>query len=420
MSEDQLITEEYLSQLDFEKAQSLEVDGKFAEAEEMYRELLKQAKSVGVQDSIMLRIQKLRSRQDLEDESDAEDAKGEFSFEVSARKFSDIIGYRRHKRILKRIIGTPVTKADAYDRFKLAKSTGIIFYGAPGTGKTILAKAVSGELGIPIATIKVSEILSKHVGESEKKIAIAFKEAKAEQPSIIFFDEIDVLGMSRDKTSSEGTGAEIRSTITELLTQISDLYEDHDTKVFVVGATNLPWDVDTALTRSGRIEHFIYMKPPSFADRKRIFDYYLENNLTMHEGKYAFTNNWLLAAATARYSAADIEKVVKMAKLRVIDEGKRLTIRTRDIQRILRDRDFGRSSLDEWYQKVKHAYISTEKTSIQRTGFMGLRRQKTKTKEEGKLNKAELKIYKPMINDIRSRMRWWGITSLGRYIAKVI
>ena len=421
MVEGNLITEGYISDMDFKEAQRLEGEGQYDEAEEAYKELLERSRNVQMQDAIMQRIKQMREKQEFaEDEKKDEETEEIFNWEISKRHFVDIIGYQRHKKILRRIIGMPTQRPEAYDRFKLAQSTGIIFYGAPGTGKTALAQAVSGELGIQLATIKVSEILSKHVGESEKKIAQAFAEARRKQPAILFFDEIDVLGMSRDKTSSEGTGAEIRSTITELLTQISDLYKDKGTRIFIIGATNLPWDVDSALTRSGRIEHFIYMTPPSLMDRMKILAYYLDYKTD----KYArITKGELLtlAVATTRYSAADIEKVVKMAKLKVIEKrGVGSFITKRDIQQVLRDPDIGRSSLDEWYQKVKHAYISTEKTSVQRSGFLGLKRQKVKTKEQGKLNKAELNIYKPLINDIKRNMRWWHPTNAIRFIAKVI
>ncbi len=414
------ISEEYIFELDFSKAQELEAQGKYEEAEKQYRHLLLKAKSVKVQDNIIERIRKMKEKQDIvEDEEDRQEAATIYDFKISKRKFDDVIGYKKHKRIFQRVIGLPLKNDEGFVHFNLSKSTGIILYGPPGTGKTSLVQALSGEFQLPMLAVKVSDILSPHVGEAEEKIRTAFEEAEAKQPAILFFDEIDLLGMERGKGSTEGTGAEQRSTITEMLQQISDVHDDKTTKVFIIGATNMPWDIDVALTRSGRIEHFFYIRPPNLKERIDIFKYYLE----LGKKDYAKISKFgmlQLGIASIRYSGADIEKIVTQSKLMVLEKkGSSALITKGDILRIIRDKDLGRSSLEEWYMKAKAVYIKSSKVSVQRTGFLGRKKQKIRTEEQGKLNEADIKIFKPIIKDIKRTMRWWKLNTLIKFFARL-
>ena len=138
------------------------------------------------------------------------------------------------------------------------------------------------------------------------------------------------------------------------------------------------------------------------------------------ESKYTFKANLsLLALATIRYSPADIEKVCTVVKKAAIKNGKYL-ITTRDVQRVLKDKNEGISSLDEWVLKAKDTYIKKSKTVVHHTGFMGLKKEKERVEESGKMSGGELKTYKPLINYIKRTMRWWTLSNVVRRMARGI
>ena len=385
--------------------------GDFRGALVTYRQALKHADPSEYQ-MLLDKIREARERAAAAPKpSPLEKAKEELRFTKYPVKFSDVIGYARQKKLAKRIIELPTKQPGLFTHFKVAKSTGIILYGPPGTGKTLFAKAISGEFGIPMKDIFISDILDKLVGGSEKNMRDAFKDAKSVQPSILFFDELDALGSSRE-SANEFTNNDIKNTINEFLKQTSELHDNKEHQVFVIGATNLPWLIDSAIKRSGRLEHTIYMGPPGLLERRKLFAYYLP---AKKEGTRVSLLH--LAMATIRYSQADIEKVCAGAKRRAIEQG-RSYIRTRDILNVLKDKSEGVSSLDEWVLTAQKTYLKSEKTTIQHSGFLGLKRDKVRTEETGKLSAGELKLYKPLINSLKSQKRWWHISNFIRYCAR--
>jgi SpoVK/Ycf46/Vps4 family AAA+-type ATPase len=125
----------------------------------------------------------------------------------------------------------------------------------------------------------------------------------------------------------------------------------------------------------------------------------------------------MLSLATCRYSGADIEKVCTGAKRRAI-EADRGYVTTHDIQKVIRDKQEGASSLDSWVLQASKTYIKSSKTITHRTGFMGWRKKKEKIEEQGKLTDGELKVYKPLISNIKSNLRWWWAVNCIRFIAQ--
>lgn len=411
MADARVIDEEYIANLDYAEARRQEETENYAKAERLYRKALLHIPSTEAQQAIIDKIRSLRELQKKPKKDTA--AERQFKFEQSAKTFADIIGYGRHKKLLRRWIEQPLKQGDKYKFFDMPRSTGIIFYGPPGTGKTLMAKAVSGEFKIPMRYVFISDILDKLVGGSEKNMRKIFEDAKASQPAIIFFDELDALGSARE-SANEFTSNDIKNTVNEFMTQLSELHDDKVTSVFVIAATNLPWLVDDAIKRSGRLEHFIYMGTPNFWDRRRLFHYYLG----IGSRKYARAINLsLLSFATMAYTQADIEKVCSGAKRRAIEKG-RDYVTTRDIQNVLKDRDEGKSSFDSWLAKAKQTYIKQQKTQIRHTGFLGLHRQKERVEQEGKLSMDEQRLYKPLINDMKSKSRWRIAIAMIRFIAR--
>jgi SpoVK/Ycf46/Vps4 family AAA+-type ATPase len=336
-------------------------------------------------------------------------------FMVYPVTFNDVIGYKTHKKLLMKWTRQPMEKGDKYLALKMAKSTGILMYGPPGTGKTFMGKGLSGELKVPLKVVFVSDILDKLVGGSEKNMRKVFEDATGCQPSIIFFDEVDALGASRE-SSNEFTSNDIKNTINEFLQQLSNLHDNKERMIIVVAATNMPWLLDPAITRSGRIEHHIFMGPPGLFDRMKILRYYLD----IPNEIYRVSCNWmLLSLATIRYSQADLEKVATAAKRRILETERRV-ITTHDVQAVLRDRNEGVSSLDQWVLKAKETYLKRTETQVVRTGFMGWKKQKQRVEKQARLSDQEMKIYKPLINYLNRTFRWWLPLNLVRFIARGI
>ncbi|MDY5441666.1 MAG: ATP-binding protein [Candidatus Enteromonas sp.] len=141
---------------------------------------------------------------------------------------------------------------------------GILLYGVPGTGKTMFAKAIAGELGAPIFPVKCSDIASRYFGDSEKNISNLFAEARKYETAIIFFDEFEALGSSRDDSSSP-----MKRIVPELLTQMQG-FEENPNNLILIAASNRPWEIDSAFIRTGRFSNHIMVPLPDKAARRVI------------------------------------------------------------------------------------------------------------------------------------------------------
>ncbi len=185
--------------------------------------------------------------------------------EIPKVKWDDIGGLDKVKMQLRESVELPLKRPDVFKRLGIRPPTGILLYGAPGTGKTLLAKAVATESEANFISIKGPEVLSKWVGESEKAVREIFKKAKQAAPTIIFLDEIDAIaprrGMSSDSMVTERV-------VNQLLTSIDGVESVHD--VIVIAATNRPDILDPGLLRSGRFDRLLYIPPPVAEDRLKI------------------------------------------------------------------------------------------------------------------------------------------------------
>ncbi|MFA5411864.1 MAG: AAA family ATPase [Candidatus Micrarchaeia archaeon] len=218
---------------------------------------------------------------------------------------SDVGGYEDVKKELKDSIITPLQERELADAYGLKPPSGILLFGPPGTGKTMLMRAFSKELGYGFYYVKTSEILSKWVGESEKNVSEIFETARKSAPAIIFFDELDAIGKKRSESGVDEVGPRVLSTMLQEI----DGYKDDKKPVIVVGATNVPNKLDPALMRPGRFDKIIYMHLPDLEARKAIFKVHLSRI------KYKSTDIDYdkLAKMTDRYSGADIKNVVTEA-----------------------------------------------------------------------------------------------------------
>ncbi len=217
---------------------------------------------------------------------------------------NDVIGLKKVKESIREKIILPMQNQNIYKEYGVKGGGGFIMFGPPGTGKTLLAKAIAGETGIRMLIANIKELVSKYQGESAKNIGTIFKQAREGGPAIIFFDEIDSLAQSRSNSSISSTGGEDRRIANALLTELDGAQADNS-NVYVIGATNMPWELDDAITRSGRFNSFIYISPPNTLERIELFKYYTSK---LKVGKLDYLK---LSLMTFGFSPADIEAICK-------------------------------------------------------------------------------------------------------------
>ncbi len=233
----------------------------------------------------------------------------EVMVEIPNVKWEDIGGLEGVKQSLKEIIEWPLKNPKSFERIGIKPPKGVLLYGPPGTGKTLLAKAVSNESGANFISIRGPEILSKWVGESEKRIREVFKRAKQVAPSIIFFDEMDALVPRRGLEA--GTRV-MENVVSQILTQMSGMEELHN--VIVIGATNRPDILDPALLRPGRFDRQVFVPAPDEKARLEIFNIHTKNM------PLKGVDLKKLAKETDGYSGADIESLCREAGLNAMRE----------------------------------------------------------------------------------------------------
>lgn len=219
-------------------------------------------------------------------------------------KWSHIGGLEEVKQELKEAVEWPLKRPEVFTRMGIRPPRGILLYGAPGTGKTMLAKAVATESQANFILVKGPELLSKWVGESEKAVREVFKKARQVSPTVIFFDEVDSIAPRRGVT---GDAHVTERVVNQLLTEIDGLEALND--VVIIAATNRPDIVDTALLRPGRFDRVILTSAPDYGSRLEI--------LQVHTAGMPLKNVKLdaLARKMEGYAGSDIESVCREAAL---------------------------------------------------------------------------------------------------------
>ncbi|TQN65267.1 Peroxisome biosynthesis protein PAS1 [Colletotrichum shisoi] len=237
------------------------------------------------------------------------------SLGTSTTTFDSIGGMTETRRVLLETIEYPTRYAPIFAQCPLRLRSGLLLYGYPGCGKTLLASAVAGECGLNFISVKGPEVLNKYIGASEKSIRDLFERAAASRPGVLFFDEFDSIAPKR---GSDSTGVTDR-VVNQLLTQMDGV--EGLSGVYVLAATSRPDLIDPALLRPGRLDKSLFCDLPNFDDRVDILKCLLRK-MRLAEELAAELEEKLteVAARTQDYSGADLQALISNAQLEAIHE----------------------------------------------------------------------------------------------------
>lgn len=216
-------------------------------------------------------------------------------------RLSDVGGMAEVKKRLEVSFLMPMRNPELRAAFGKSLRGGLLLYGPPGCGKTYIARAVAGELGASFLSVALSDVLDMWLGQSERNIHELFVAARQAAPCVLFLDEVDALALKRSVQRGAG-----RNTVNQLLHEL-DGVDDRNEGVFVLAATNHPWDVDEALRRPGRLDRMLAVLPPDLEAREAIFRHHLASR------PIAGIDLRALAKATSGYTGADIAHVCETA-----------------------------------------------------------------------------------------------------------
>tara|TARA_Y100000590_G_scaffold388039_2_gene462059 strand:- start:3675 stop:5900 length:2226 start_codon:yes stop_codon:yes gene_type:complete len=273
----------------------------------------------------------------------------EIYLEVPEVSWEQVGGLDEVKERLKESIEWPLTKPDVFDHFGINPPRGIVLFGAPGTGKTLIAKAIANEAKANFITIKGPELISKWVGESEKAVREVFKKAKQSSPSIVFLDEFEsIAGMRR---ATDGAGSDVMNRVVNQLLSSMDGVESME-GVIVVAATNRPEMIDPALLRSGRFERVLHIPPP---DSKSILEILKIHTESMPLGKFKLSD---LASQLTNYTGADIEAICREAALIAMRANRKTVSKKHFEQAIERVRPTVTDEMMQYYDRMESMLVS--------------------------------------------------------------
>ncbi len=223
--------------------------------------------------------------------------------------FVDVGGLANVKEQIRKRIILPFQKPSLFERFKKRVGGGILMFGPPGVGKTLIARATAGECNARFFNVAISDVLDMYVGESEQKLHALFEKARQSAPAVLFFDEVEALGGKRQYAREAATAKLVSQFLAEM-----DGFSQNNNGVLILGATNVPWAVDPAFRRPGRFDRFFFVPPPDQAAREEILRIHLKDRPTAGQ----LDLGWL-ARNTVSFSGADLRQLVEAASDEAID-----------------------------------------------------------------------------------------------------
>jgi SpoVK/Ycf46/Vps4 family AAA+-type ATPase len=275
------------------------------------------------------------------DEADAYDT------ERPGLTLADVAGMDEVKARLEAAFLAPMRNPELRRLYGKSLRGGLLLYGPPGCGKTFIARAVAGELGAKFIAVSFADIIDMFVGQSERNIHELFEIARRNAPCVVFLDEVDAIGQKR----SQLRHTPMRSAVNQLLLELDDIAGNNE-GVFLLAATNHPWDVDSALRRPGRFDRTLLVLPPDAAAREGVFRYHLKDR------PVAGIDLAKLSRQTDGYSGADIAHICETAAERALMDsvrrGEPRMIGTPDLEAAIAE---VKPSLGSWFDTARNVAL---------------------------------------------------------------
>jgi AAA+ superfamily predicted ATPase len=270
-----------------------------------------------------------------------------FDVEQAGLRLSDVAGMTDVKQRLEAAFLAPMRNPELRRLYGKSLRGGLLMYGPPGCGKTFIARAVAGELGARFLAVSFADVIDSMLGQSERNIHEIFGVARQNAPCVVFLDEVDAIGQKRTQLRH----TPMRAVVNQLLLELDDVTGGNE-GVFLLAATNHPWDVDSALRRPGRFDRMLLVLPPDQPARAAIFRYHLRDRPVER------VDPERLAKLTDGYSGADIahvcESAAELALLDSVRRGEPRMIGQPDLESAIGE---VRPSLSPWFDAARNVAL---------------------------------------------------------------
>ena len=277
-----------------------------------------------------------------------------YDLESSGIRLSDVGGMEQVKQRLEVAFLAPMRNPELSRMYHKSLKGGLLLYGPPGCGKTFIARAVAGELGANFISVTLADVLDMYIGNSERNLSEIFATARRNSPCVLFFDEIDALGQKRSQLRNNAARGVVNQFLTEL-----DGVDAANEGVFVLAATNAPWDVDVALRRPGRLDRTLLVLPPDQPAREAILRHHLKDR------PVSGVKLGALAKRTDGYSGADLAHVCDTAaELALMDSARSGQVRLigmADLEAALSE---VRPSVGAWLESARNVAMFANESGV--------------------------------------------------------